>query len=472
MSCIRHSQRTFAWVLTLALCLSGGLRATASGTQAAASPAYDYVWPTYNGLAQFEQDGLIGLLDEDGNVVQEAVYYIIYHYGTKGQMLAGYYDGICQLSAAGELLFQVEGAWETWGNAYEDAPDDSVRLVNAMENGTVPVPYGNSITVYADGTVPLDNMYVYGAPFANGNAFFRNDETGLYQLRAPDARTVCEEWWRDAICLSDGTALVRSSAEDNRIMDADGRTVRDLSHVTTAHGYAGGLLAAKDNATGLYGYLDTSGAFAIEPAWHMARDFQQGVAFVRRDGLWGLIDSDGRVLAEPQWEQAMAFEQQFSEGFAAVPRGGLWGYIDLLGNVVYDYQWMHARAFHEGYAFVYGLDGLCGFVSAQGQVVAPQWNNGWAFENGRARVSTGTARSYESYYIDTTGQPVPAPDAPSPTAPLTDAHGNPLPQLDRIYRTGTALAFVQFQDMRGEILRDGTVISGIKGVERFEGVGW
>ncbi len=75
------------------------------------------------------------------------------------------------------------------------------------------------------------------------------------------------------------------------------------------------------------GFINSEGAFAIQPNFESARDFQEGLAAVRMDGQWGFINGAGIPVIPAQFEQA----QSFREGLAAVKIDGKWGFINRAG---------------------------------------------------------------------------------------------------------------------------------------------
>lgn len=68
---------------------------------------------------------------------------------------------------------------------------------------------------------------------------------------------------------------------------------------TLAEGYDiisysnGMILLSKD---GLYGYMDYTGAWLVEPELEEAKPFLEGLAAIKRDGKWGVIDTAGKTV--------------------------------------------------------------------------------------------------------------------------------------------------------------------------------
>ncbi len=71
---------------------------------------------------------------------------------------------------------------------------------------------------------------------------------------------------------------------------------------------------AEDPATGLYGYLDHYGRWAIAPQFRRASAFNRNLAVVQvSDGRWGAIDLRGAMVVQPRFNSA-------SDARAAVQR--------------------------------------------------------------------------------------------------------------------------------------------------------
>jgi len=83
-----------------------------------------------------------------------------------------------------------------------------------------------------------------------------------------------------------------------------------------------------DIRAGLYGYVDSSGKWLIEPKFEYARPFHEGLAAVaERNGSWGYIRPDGSYAIQPQYLAAY----DFHNGLAVVSIGQKAGVIDRTG---------------------------------------------------------------------------------------------------------------------------------------------
>jgi len=129
-----------------------------------------------------------------------------------------------------------------------------------------------------------------------------------------------------------------------------------------AHDFVDGLAPASglDSVRGTIatGFIDKTGSFVTySPDWKAIKRFGEGLAPVgvetrktlRLDTyVWGYVDAEGTMQIEPQYEDAAPF----SEGLAAVQLRGKWGFIDRTGKVVIKPQFLWPATFEGGVAQV------------------------------------------------------------------------------------------------------------------------
>jgi hypothetical protein len=58
---------------------------------------------------------------------------------------------------------------------------------------------------------------------------------------------------------------------------------------------------------GVYGYVDETGNFAIEPQYQNAWSFVRGAALIKSNGLYGMIDKQGDAILQPVWDSVIPF---------------------------------------------------------------------------------------------------------------------------------------------------------------------
>lgn len=100
-----------------------------------------------------------------------------------------------------------------------------------------------------------------------------------------------------------------------------------------------GRSVARDYATHLHGYIDTTGVFVIPPSYVDAGIYSETFAAVRSavssgDLRWGFINSAGRMIIEPRYEHQPGYFSSGRAGFvsdASLPH--MIGYLDTNGAI-------------------------------------------------------------------------------------------------------------------------------------------
>ncbi len=143
-----------------------------------------------------------------------------------------------------------------------------------------------------------------------------------------------------------------------------------------------------------YGYADSSNRLVLKPAYHEARHFSEGLAFVRIGEQAGYIDATGQMVIEGKGGG------DFRSGLAVVMdhdaknAGGIgehWNYIDKQGDVVLGAGYYRANSFSEGLASVWP-DEKSGavFIDPKGTVVLDGgFSYGGSFSEGLAVAAKG-----------------------------------------------------------------------------------
>lgn len=128
-----------------------------------------------------------------------------------------------------------------------------------------------------------------------------------------------------------------------------------------------GCYSPGDAGHRIYGYVDSQGEVAIEPAFLDARAFSEGLAAVQVAGGWGYIDRDGRWVIPPRYSAAASF----ADGRAAVrDERRLWGYVDTTGRVVVPPRFQRASRFVDGRAYGLLPDGQVESIDRDGRIAA------------------------------------------------------------------------------------------------------
>jgi hypothetical protein len=164
-----------------------------------------------------------------------------------------------------------------------------------------------------------------------------------------------------ASTFSEGLARVRQG-DQHGFIDTAGRWAIRLKDAVPAFvcEFGSGLAPVFDRRSGEYGYIDKTGAFAIEPQFDNANCFSEdhaGVCIAEEDETgwpvrkWGYIDPSGKTIVPAKYEAKFgAF--RFREGMAKVCLDGKSGFVNLNGEEVIPCRFAGARSFQHGLARV------------------------------------------------------------------------------------------------------------------------
>lgn len=155
----------------------------------------------------------------------------------------------------------------------------------------------------------------------------------------------------------------------------------------------------------LYGFIDKSGNYIIEPQYDQIQSFREGFAAVSINNKWGYIDPKNNKLTDFIYADA----RKFKEGSAAVlvtDNFGVnkWGFINKLGKISILPKFDEVGDFNNGLAAV-KVEGKWGFVNSKGAyVVKPTYTDVSDFNNGLSLVRYRTKSESGAAYINTYGK--------------------------------------------------------------------
>lgn len=191
--------------------------------------------------------------------------------------------------------------------------------------------------------------------------------------------------------FSEGVAVGKKGNE-LFFIDKTGKKMLSLSTDKVQLEYSGnqkfseGLLVACDVKTKKCGFMDKTGKFVIEPKFHNASFFSEGLARVSiikdHEEYLGFINHRGEYVIPPKFDIDCDFLRSatdFSEELASLIDGPPtmtkdpdFIFIDKTGNIVLKTEFFRAEPFHEGLAVVWDANReKYGFIDKSGKVVIP-----------------------------------------------------------------------------------------------------
>jgi hypothetical protein len=193
-------------------------------------------------------------------------------------------------------------------------------------------------------------------------------------------RTVCVKGEK---YIMPGVVLHKICTISQTLIDTHGRAIPGPATVTglknasnfTQLFFSDGLAFLMDQETGLYGYINEKGQWAIPPSYAEAHSFSEGIAFVARDintlHRWGAIDAHGAEVIPFKFQNEPS---DFSSGLAAVTtRENAVCYIDPSGNVKVPCNFrLPALPFVNGHALAHSAEnGSVVAIDTTGKVIGP-----------------------------------------------------------------------------------------------------
>jgi len=244
------------------------------------------------------------------------------------------------------------------------------------------------------GNFKIAPKYYTATPFSGGYAcvgmYLSEIDELYYGVIDHNGMFVLHPQFSFEIEISEGIALINMTLGNEgipeqslwRYISLSGKTwieCKTKRNVSLYGRFSGGLAVVEmldplpsqpDTASLSYGYMDTSGRFAIEPRFCChACDFSEGLAAVESawepEGPgWGFIDKTGGFVIKPQFDWAFPFH----EGIARVSQKNKYGFIGATGQFLIEPQYDTAGDFQDGIAFV-SKDGKQYAIDREGTVV-------------------------------------------------------------------------------------------------------
>jgi hypothetical protein len=252
--------------------------------------------------------------------------------------------------------------------------------------------------------------------------FIKNDQAGYIDR---NGRVVIppklKAWGNYGSEFHDG--LLEIAVSDGVYVDQTGKVVIDKG-LYRGWDFSEGLAVAMRKGENLWGYIDSSGEFAISPRFAWGVDdyvwpFEDGLAKIKVKGKVGYIDHSGEFVIKPQFLDGI----EFSDGMARVVTEGpcvyfpdkgcgfanpeyvggreegkqtpcRFTFIDKTGRVITQERFDYAHDFSEGLAPV-RIGSLWGFIDKTGAlVVSPRFDGAEPFSSSLSRIQQHGSYGY------------------------------------------------------------------------------
>ena len=341
-----------------------------------ADTRFDYVWAYYEGVAQFEKDGKIGLLDTSGNILAPVEYDNI-DIGSYNNLRKVERDGRMGMLDINGVLWQGklfhELVWLSKENGFlifrEGEPkvyESHAGMMNTDGEVIYPATWydydflmhesehlGESIPKWPiywvihddyEGMGVLNTKGEWVVPPMHGKVQFDCYESGRLRMASGTIDTICYG-------VVDETGIIIEPVWDDIVMPRES----DLFPV------------CKDKK---WGFADQTGELVIPLIWTNTYDFIDGYAPVQaEDGRWGFINTIGELVVPTVW--AEVDEWSYSNGYANVMEdAGKWGVINMEGSTIVSFLWDDLAYDSQGNTVV-KKDGRYGFIYNNESIALP-----------------------------------------------------------------------------------------------------
>jgi len=284
-------------------------------------------------MIKIKKNGKYGLIDINGNVKLRPKYTDI----------KGASNGLICVKANGKYGYMTEKGFFPIEAKYTNATNFTSDGIAAVQNR------GEWGFIDRHGKLVIDYKYAEATPFRDGYSI----------VRKLMSKTVGMINTRNKYVVNPDTYLQITFPKD-------------------------GLIAARKQGSGKWGFLDLNGRTVIEHQYAKITTFGDGHALASVEGSrYGVIDKSGNEVAPEMFDKAKP--EGYNDGLAAVVYEGKWGFINTKGEIVIPFEYEDVTSFSNGKAAVL-MDGYWGYVDTAGEfVVLPEFEQAGAFYklNGR-----------------------------------------------------------------------------------------
>jgi hypothetical protein len=350
----------------------------------------DYIKDFHEGLAFFEKDEKLGVVNKMGEIIVEPSYD-----SNTSTIMSFYEDGIARVCKNDKYGFIDKKGKEMIPCVYEDVKRVSEGLIGVKKDGKygfvdkkgqviIPFEY-EDVTIFSEGLSAVEKdgkygyinkkgetvipfIYDYANPFegdatsvvkgdnysiinkegkvmkdfksgqlrdfSDGLAIYENDE-GKYgyvdekgNLVIPCVYYAVE--WNFGYFKEGYAGVYKQDMGKFGVIDKSGKTVLPFKYDGIE--YSEGLFCVDENDKA--GFYDTNGKNVISCTFDEAASFSEGLAAVKQGKLWGFIDKFGKIVISPMFDEA----SDFSDGLAVVKKNGKYGIVDKKGNSTFDFH--------------------------------------------------------------------------------------------------------------------------------------
>ncbi len=321
----RYVGEDFWFTEGLGMIVEGGKRGFIDKTgQVVIAPQFEKAWAFSEGLAAVSVDKKFGFIDRTGKVVIAPTF----------QLACGFTEGLAAVEMNGLWGFidkkgkwLVEPKYKSVSGEFREGlgaveVDGKWGYINREGTMVIPAEYDRAVSFY-DGLAAVRRGEHWGYIDRNGTVRIEFKFSGAAEYNGHmDCALVAMPGGRKDMWGRDLPVFVDKRGRVKLVPGPD---------VVVAEVFSAGLAQARKVGTVKYGYIDETGAWAIQPRFEGLWNFTGELAAVMTAGKWGYINKSGKFVIAPNFDYA----QSFVEGVAHVVVDGRRAYIDPSGDVIW-----------------------------------------------------------------------------------------------------------------------------------------
>ncbi|MCL2811669.1 MAG: WG repeat-containing protein [Clostridia bacterium] len=285
-----------------------------------------YVWGYQGDVAYFEENGLIGLLDRQGNVLIEPRFTEVEPFRHDfAKVKEGDLLGV--ITIAGDII--AEPAMYEYLNFISDGIGEPCMLLAYKDTQE------QMGIITLEGEIIPETQWDSPTIFRNGIAIVEKDKE--YNLLNSFGELLLEQWW--PAIEPPGAQYWVSPIVFLDVQDEQGLP---LFRVRQRN------LSENDLEEITFGIVNTLGKWIIPCEWERIVPVGNTLFLVGKEGNWGGLDYAGNMVIPLEWDGLT----DANEGLLLALKDEKKGYINLRGEIVIPLEWDHASTFEGGMAVV------------------------------------------------------------------------------------------------------------------------
>lgn len=335
-------------------------------------------------VRQYEENGRVGLMDADFNVLHKAVFSYMGPFEQNGMASIWIGSRIGKIDRAGNICLQPQPYTVRRFEVTDNATGDGVFFISKR---------GSRLDglMNMNGEVLCEPVYERIDHFKDDTVFVEKGK-GQYNLMDAKGNLLCDT----------GFTNVDWSARLGTIEHANGKDVYNGAGKLVRR-----YIQDQSGKQMLVEAYTDAGELIVQNVEALVDMDGRGKYYVKRDGLWGVMDMQGEELipCKYEWIDYTRFGER--EGYF-IRKNGLQGLMDMDQNQLIGAEWDNIRIFSEK-TFLVEKDGRYGLVADDGKLlVPPEWDDlMWWQEPGEAAPFLLAQKNGEmDRYIDMEGNTV------------------------------------------------------------------